>query len=138
MSRPVAFHASIDRYTGWSLIGRAGPLMSTGSPTGISASTLPSRSSSPNSAPIPAQIDAMRREVLISRALRHPNICPIHDLYEGPQGVGVIMDLLDGIDLKQWIAANRGQLLDTLADRLTVFRAVSDALALGPPPHRAP
>jgi len=26
-------------------------------------------------------IESLRREVLISRRLRHSNICPIHDLY---------------------------------------------------------
>lgn len=130
MSRPVAFHASIDRYTGWSLIGTGGTAhvyRVTDRDLGID---LAIKILKPELCADPGQIDAMRREVLISRALRHPNICPIHDLYEGPQGVGVIMDLLDGMDLKQWIAANRGRLLDTLADRMTVFRAVSDALAL--------
>ena len=45
-------------------------------------------------------IESLRREVLISRRLRHTNICPIHDLYEGERGVGIVMDLIEGHDLK--------------------------------------
>src|SRR5688572_30195741 len=52
-------------------------------------------------------VESLRREVLISRRLRHPNICPIHDLYEGPQGVGIVMDLIEGQDLKAWLVENR-------------------------------
>src|SRR4051794_37362464 len=65
-------------------------------------------------------IDSLRSEVLISRKLRHPNICPIHDLYEGPQGVGIVMDLIEGQDLKGWMQQHRGRLLDTIQPRLTV------------------
>ena len=76
------------------------------------------------------QVDALRREVLISRALRHPNICPIHDLYEGPQGIGIIMDYLGGSDLKGWIESSRGRLLDTLPDRLNALRRIAEALGV--------
>ena len=130
MPHPLAFHASVDRYTGWQLIGSGGTanvFRVTDRDLGID---LAIKILKPELCADPAQIDATRREVLISRALRHPNICPIHDLYEGPQGVGIIMDLLDGVDLKQWIAAHRGRLLDTLSDRLTVFRAIGAALSL--------
>src|ERR1700759_3937213 len=48
-------------------------------------------------------IESLRREVLISRKLRHPNICPIHDLYEGLRGVGIVMDFIEGQDLKRWL-----------------------------------
>ena len=78
----------------------------------------------------PRQLESLRREVLISRALRHPNICPIHDIYEGPQGVGVLMDLLEGQDLKQWIAENRGNLLETLAQRVSALQRLAEALVV--------
>ena len=74
-------------------------------------------------------IDSLRGEVLISRKLRHPNICPIHDLYEGPRGVGIVMDLISGQDLKAWMQAHRGRLLETIEDRLTVLRKLTEALA---------
>jgi len=75
-------------------------------------------------------IDSLRSEVLISRKLRHPNICPIHDLYEGPKGIGIVMDLIEGQDLKAWMAAHRGRLLETIQPRLTVLRKVTEALAV--------
>jgi formylglycine-generating enzyme required for sulfatase activity len=75
-------------------------------------------------------VESLRREVLISRKLRHPNICPIHDLYEGPQGVGIVMDLIEGQDLKAWLIENRGRLLETIADRLLLLRKLTDALVL--------
>lgn len=126
----LAFHSAVDRYSGWHLIGSGGTAhvyrvfdRDLGIPLAV-------KILKPELCADPGQIDAMRREVLISRALRHPNICPIHDLYEGPQGIGVTMDLLEGRDLKDWITANRGRLLDTLPDRLKVFRCVAEALAL--------
>jgi formylglycine-generating enzyme required for sulfatase activity len=75
-------------------------------------------------------IDSLRSEVLISRKLRHPNICPIHDLYEGPKGIGIVMDLIEGQDLKAWMQAHRGRLLETIEPRLTVLRKVTEALAV--------
>ena len=126
----AAFHGAADRYTGWERIGAGGTAevfrvfdRDLGIP--LAVKILRPELCSDN-----AQIDAMRREVLISRALRHPNICPIHDLYEGPHGVGVIMDLLEGQDLKQWLAASRGRLLETLPERLMAFRRVAEALVI--------
>ena len=75
-------------------------------------------------------IDSLRSEVLISRKLRHPNICPIHDLYEGSKGIGIIMDLIEGQDLKAWMQAHRGRLLETIEPRLTVLRKITEALAV--------
>ncbi|WP_439816528.1 bifunctional serine/threonine-protein kinase/formylglycine-generating enzyme family protein [Zavarzinia sp. CC-PAN008] len=77
-----------------------------------------------------SQLDMLKREVLISRALRHPNICPIHDLYEGAQGVGILMDLLQGCDLKQWMADHRGHLLATLGQRITLLHRLAEALVV--------
>jgi serine/threonine-protein kinase len=126
----VAFHAAADRYTGWHPIGSGGTARVYRVFDQDLDIPLAIKILRPEYCADPAQIDAMRREVLISRALRHPNICPIHDLYEGPQGIGVVMDLLDGQDLKAWIAANRGRLLDTLPQRLTAFRRIAEALGL--------
>jgi formylglycine-generating enzyme required for sulfatase activity len=75
-------------------------------------------------------IESLRREVLISRRLRHTNICPIHDLYEGERGVGIVMDLIEGHDLKQWIKEQRGKLLDTMPSRLKLFAKLCAALTV--------
>jgi serine/threonine-protein kinase len=73
-------------------------------------------------------VESLRREVLISRKLRHANICAIHDLYEGPQGVGIVMDLIEGSDLKAWMASHRDRLLETIDQRMTVLRKLMAAL----------
>ena len=75
-------------------------------------------------------IESLRREVLISRRLRHTNICPIHDLYEGERGVGIVMDLIEGHDLKQWLRDQRGKLLDTMPSRLALFGKLCAALTV--------
>jgi formylglycine-generating enzyme required for sulfatase activity/tRNA A-37 threonylcarbamoyl transferase component Bud32 len=75
-------------------------------------------------------IESLRREVLISRRLRHSNICPIHDLYEGERGVGIVMDLIDGHDLKQWLSDQRGRLLETMPKRLELFSRLCSALTV--------
>ena len=122
------FHTAADRYSDWEVIGCGGTARvyrvcdrELGIPLAIKVLK-------PELCSDRRQIQAMRQEVLISRALRHPNICPIHDLYEGPHGVGVVMDLLSGYDLKHWIGANRGKLLDTLPQRLVAFRRIAEAL----------
>ena len=75
-------------------------------------------------------IESLRSEVLISRRLRHPNICPIHDLYEGDRGVGIVMDLIVGHDLKEWLREHRGTLLDTMPLRLTLLNKLCAALTV--------
>ena len=74
--------------------------------------------------------ELMRREVLVSRALRHEAICPVHDVYDGPRGFGVVMDLLQGHDLSDWMRDNAGRLLETFEARLDLLVRVADALAV--------
>ena len=75
-------------------------------------------------------IDGMRREVLISRGLRHPNICAIHDLYEGAQGSGVVMEYVEGEDLRVWMDRHQGNLLATAPQRLSTLRNIAETLTL--------
>ncbi|MBV9549200.1 MAG: SUMF1/EgtB/PvdO family nonheme iron enzyme [Alphaproteobacteria bacterium] len=75
-------------------------------------------------------IESLRREVLISRRLRHPNICPIHDLYEGERGVGIVMDLIEGQDLKGWLKEHRGRLLETMPSRIALLKKLCEALSV--------
>lgn len=72
----------------------------------------------------------MRREVLVSRALRHTAICPVHDIYDGAEGFGVIMDLLEGHDLAEWMSANRDRLIETFDARLGLLLQIADALTV--------
>lgn len=76
----------------------------------------------------PQLVEALHKEVIISRDLRHPNICPIHDVYQGPQGVGTVMDLIAGLELTKWLEQNRGRLLDTAKSRLALLRKLCEAL----------
>ncbi|MEO5378012.1 MAG: bifunctional serine/threonine-protein kinase/formylglycine-generating enzyme family protein [Magnetococcus sp. DMHC-6] len=78
----------------------------------------------------PELVETMRQEVIISRDLRHPNICPIHDLYEGPQGIGTVMDFISGMELRQWMKNHQGQLLETMEKRLNLFLKLTEALAV--------
>lgn len=126
----AAFHRSTDRYSEWALIGEGGTARVFRVHDRDLGIPLAVKILRPELCADHRQVDAMRREVLISRALRHPNICPVHDLYEGPHGIGVIMDLLAGRDLKQWIAAHRGRLLETLSERLLAFRRIAEALSV--------
>jgi len=73
---------------------------------------------------------AMLNEVLVSRALRHPFICPVHDIYDGAHGFGVIMDVLEGEDLKAWMAAHAGEAHATFKQRLELVEKLADALAI--------
>jgi formylglycine-generating enzyme required for sulfatase activity/tRNA A-37 threonylcarbamoyl transferase component Bud32 len=72
---------------------------------------------------------SLRTEVLISRRLRHQNICAIHDLYDGPEGFGTVMDLIEGVELRDWMNDHLNDLLDTAPQRLDLLRKVAEALA---------
>lgn len=74
--------------------------------------------------------DTIRNEVLVSRALRHPSICPVHDIYSGERGFGLIMDVLEGFDLKVWLKVNNAALHATFESRLALVEKVADALAI--------
>lgn len=78
----------------------------------------------------PSGRQAMLNEVLVSRALRHPFICPVHDVYAGPHGFGVVMDVLEGCDLKAWIQENAGHLHATFPARLALIEKLADALSV--------
>jgi formylglycine-generating enzyme required for sulfatase activity/predicted Ser/Thr protein kinase len=73
-------------------------------------------------------IDSLRGEVLISRMLRHPSICPIHEIYEGSGGFGIVMDLLRGKDLKAWLKEHNRNLLETLPERVNLLIKVLEGL----------
>lgn len=74
-------------------------------------------------------VEALHKEVKISRFLRHACICPIHDVYQGPRGVGIVMDFIDGIELTKWQEEHKGRLLDTAEARLGLLRKLTEALA---------
>ncbi len=79
----------------------------------------------------PIFLDTLKREVLTSRQLRHPNIAAIHDFYEGEHGVGVVMDIISGAyELADWQKANQGKLLSTVGQRLQVLKLIFQALTL--------
>lgn len=72
----------------------------------------------------------IRNEVLVSRALRHPSICPVHDIYSGERGFGLIMDVLEGFDLQVWLKVNNAALHATFGSRLALIEKLADALAI--------
>ena len=72
---------------------------------------------------------SLRTEVLISRRLRHHNICAIHDLYDGPEGFGTVMDLIDGVELRDWMNDHLNDRLATAEQRLSLLRKIGEALA---------
>ena len=75
-------------------------------------------------------LQGLRHEVLISRRLRHEYICPIHDIYEGERGFGIVMDLLNGTTLRDWMDVNNDVLLDSMPSRLMVLSKVAEALSV--------
>ena len=74
-------------------------------------------------------VQSLYQEVVISRKLRHENICPIHDVYMGPRGVGIVMDELEGVDLKRWLQQNKRRVLETAGDRFEILKKITKALA---------
>jgi len=75
-------------------------------------------------------VEGLGREVLISRQLRHPNICPIHDLYDGSRGIGIVMDFIEGSELGNWLKGNKGHTLETAPQRLSLLISLTEALVI--------
>ncbi|MBF0332125.1 MAG: SUMF1/EgtB/PvdO family nonheme iron enzyme [Alphaproteobacteria bacterium] len=75
-------------------------------------------------------VDGIKREVRISQQLHHQAICPIYDLYQGAEGVGIVMAFIEGCTLQQWLVENRGRVVETRAARLLILRGVAEALSI--------
>ena len=75
-----------------------------------------------------SRIDLLKSEVNYARELRHPNVCAIYDIYEGEQGVGILMDYVEGINLKSWLIDNQGRRAATFAERFKIFARLAEVL----------
>ncbi|CAK0741916.1 formylglycine-generating enzyme [Gammaproteobacteria bacterium] len=86
----------------------------------------------------PDFMESLRQEVRISHDIYHRDICPIYEIYRGPCPsemettrevcIGIVMELIDGCELKKWIDNNKHRLRDTAAERFDLLRRVTTAL----------
>ena len=72
----------------------------------------------------PGRLQRLQREAQLLASLNHPHIATIHGLEESGGTCAVVMELVEGDDLKQRIA--RGSM--PLAEALAVARQIADAL----------
>ena len=80
---------------------------------------------------IHASLERFRREAQAISALSHPNICTIHDIGEYQGQPFLVMELLEGHDLRQRIAAGRLPLEDVLAIGIEICKGLQAAHARG-------
>ena len=80
-------------------------------------------------------LDTLKAEVGISRSLgSHPYIASVHEFYDssnyqdGPPGFGVVMDFIEGVELKKWMRRTQNRMLDTAQARFDVLLKLFDAL----------
>lgn len=121
-----------DRYSGWKRIGRGGTAdvyrcTDTWLDEDVAIKLLHA-----NIANQPALRRTLHNEVLSSRDLRvHPNIAVVHDFYNGERGFGIVMEFIEGCELRDWMDENEGldAIAQTAEQRMQVLRVICDALA---------
>jgi serine/threonine protein kinase len=68
----------------------------------------------------------LKREVLVTRKLRHPNILPLHTFWEAAEGQFVTMEYVEGMSLAEALTERRAPF--ALAETLPWVRDLADAL----------
>ncbi len=58
-------------------------------------------------------LDRMQREARIASTVNHPNICPIYQLGESEGQLFIVMPLLDGTTLREWIEGQNTRSAET-------------------------
>ena len=84
------------RYTDWRPLGEGGTALVFRARDRRLACDVAIKVLKPSYAEYPRLLDGLRREILISRGLRHEGIAAIHDFYDGPAGGGVVGEGADG------------------------------------------
>ena len=67
----------------------------------------------------PVSLERFRREVFITRALQHPQIVPMYDLVRADDATYLVMEYVDGSNLKDYIALHAPLAVDAVLSILT-------------------
>ena len=72
--------------------------------------------------------NSQKNEVLITRRLPHAGLCSVHDIYNGPNGKGIMISLIEGCHLGEWLAIEKRSVAATAEERVDLLRKVADAI----------
>lgn len=73
----------------------------------------------------------LRRESMALAALSHPNVVAVYDVVEGTDGVGIVMELVEGDDLRTWLRASNRSTSEILDVFIQAGRGLEAAHAEG-------
>lgn len=73
----------------------------------------------------------LRQESMALAALSHPNVVAVYDVVEGPGGVGIVMEMIDGVDLRSWLRESEPSIEEVLGVYAQAGRGLDAAHAEG-------
>ncbi|MEI8394062.1 MAG: bifunctional serine/threonine-protein kinase/formylglycine-generating enzyme family protein [Rhodospirillaceae bacterium] len=77
----------------------------------------------------PERLKQVRRDILLAQNVQSDYLATTYNIFDGPEGLGAVSELVDGIPLAVWLNRHQDDLVDTAAARLECVNKLAQALS---------